>query len=154
MQCKLCLSDNLRKKFTIKNFDVNFDIMECMECGFQFRDISENEAYDFYNEGYYNGSASFSYIDERKIEEASRNIWKKRIAILKSKDKSRDKVKNFLDIGCSFGGLLQTAGEAGYVPYGMEISKYSGKYAQERFGSGSVWIGNIENLELPGSFFQ
>lgn len=131
----------------------SFDIYECGDCAFQFRDIPEKEAYKFYHEGYYRGKAVFSYIDERQNENASRVVWNARMRRIARYDRSKGK-KSFLDVGCSFGGLMQTAKEHGYEPYGAEVSKYSGNYAARRFGKDRVFIGNIEKLKLPKNAFS
>ncbi len=155
MRCKLCGSTLIKDKFTIKKFNPNFDIFECTECGFQFRDINDSEAFQYYNEDYYKGKAEYSYIDERKNEEACRIVWKERIRKLKKWDKSiENSVKNYLDTGCSFGGLMQVAQEAGYDSYGIEISNYAGSYAEKRFGKNKIFIGNCESINLPINYFS
>lgn len=154
--CRLCGSRRVAKKFTIPRRADNhkaFDIFECAECAFQFRDIPERDAYKFYHEGYYKGKAAFAYLDERQNEPASRVVWKARMERLMRRDHARGG-KCFLDVGCSFGGLMQVAKEQGYEPYGAEVSRYSGKYAQGRFGKDRVFIGNIEALKLPKDKFS
>ena len=121
MKCRLCKSADVFLKWTIIRFDPSFDIYQCRDCGFQFQNISEESASRFYDEAYYSGKAAYSYIDERNTEESSRIVWKKRVEILKKKDFSSGE-KSFLDVGCSFGGLMQSAKLGGYNPFGVEIS--------------------------------
>jgi SAM-dependent methyltransferase len=154
MRCKLCDSEKIKLKFRVDLFEKPFDIYECQDCRFQFQDLPEKEAYRFYHEDYYRGKADFSYLDERKNEKASRIVWKKRFEKLKSQDKSEDSDKRFLDVGCSFGGLMQVGKEKGYDSYGVEVSEYSGQFARERFGASKVFLGNVENLLLPKDYFS
>lgn len=158
--CRLCGNRNVRNKFAVpfaaslkSGRGKSFDIFECPDCGFQFRDLPEKDAYSFYHEGYYRGKAAFSYIDERQNEPASRVVWKARMKRLAKRDRSGGK-KYFLDVGCSFGGLMQVAKESGYEPFGAEVSRYSGDYAAGRFGRKNVFIGNIETLKLPKNRFS
>ena len=139
MECRICLSPKTKIKFNVNHFKPSFKIYECMESGFQFQDIDYKDAYRFYEEGYYTGSSSFNYQDERKMEEASRIVWKARIKKLLQVSHSG----NYLDIGCSFGGLMQTANEAGFEVYGAEVSNFSGEYSEKRFGNNKIFIGNI-----------
>lgn len=153
MNCKLCSSNEIVLKYTIHRNDSSFLIYECLNCCFQFQNIPEKEAYRFYDEGYYTGQSSYNYLDERQIEEASRIVWNKRLRKLKKWERS-DNSKNFLDIGCSFGGLMQSAKENGYAPYGIEVSQYSGEYAKNRHGGDRVFVGNCETISLPRNFFS
>jgi hypothetical protein len=44
VNCPLCGSANTRKKFTVARFDPPFDVFECGDCLFQFRDLSAADA--------------------------------------------------------------------------------------------------------------
>jgi 2-polyprenyl-3-methyl-5-hydroxy-6-metoxy-1,4-benzoquinol methylase len=154
MFCKLCGSGKIKIKYHIKQFKPSFDIYECGDCGFQYQEMSEKTAYQFYQEDYYKGKAAYSYLDERQMEEASRIVWKKRMKILKQWDSTIGIKRNFLDIGCSFGGFMQTAEEAGFNAYGVEVSKYSGDFVRKRFGKDRVYIGSCEKVKLPENFFS
>jgi len=154
MTCRLCGGSDLHLKYTIHLFDPAFEIYECSSCGFQQQKISEAEAYKFYDEGYYKGKNSFSYLDEREQEEASAIVWRARMRYLARKDKSLVKDPKFLDVGCSFGGLMNVAEQFGYQSYGVEVSEYSGEYAKKRFGEDRIFLGNIEDLSLPKSTFS
>lgn len=154
MPCKLCGSLKIKDKYLIERFKPAFKIVQCETCCFEFQSLSSEQASFYYDEAYYNGSAEYSYVDERKLEEASRFVWKRRVRKLKECDQSKAEKPAFLDIGCSFGGLLQTASEAGYTPYGVEISEYSGAYSRKRFGADKIMTGNIETLPLPRDSFS
>lgn len=154
LKCILCKSDKIIEKFIIDRFKPHFKIFECRECGFQFRGSEKGRIDRYYNRDYYEGKAPYSYVDERKSEKAFRIVWRSRVKKWAKLEKTKGKIKNFLDVGCSFGGLMQVAKEKGYQPYGAELSKYSGRYAEKRFGKKHIMIGNIEKLQLLGSFFS
>lgn len=154
MKCRLCGAERTALKWRIERFDKPFDVFECAQCGFQFQDIAPEDAYRFYDEGYYTGGNTFTYLDERRMEEASRIVWKDRFRRWARLDESDSETKEYLDVGCAFGGLMQVAGEFGYVPSGAEVSEYSGGYARQRFGKDRVVIGNIETMTLPENRFS
>ncbi|MEJ5283759.1 MAG: class I SAM-dependent methyltransferase [Brevinematia bacterium] len=154
MDCRLCSSNKIIEKYIIDNFTPSFKIFECRNCGYLFQDIDKENAYKFYTEGYYSQNQEYAYIDERKSEKFARYVWKKRIKILKKIEKTQGSNKNFLDVGCSFGGLLKVAEENGFFPYGVEVSEYSGGYAIKRFGKDRIFIGSIEDISLPENFFS
>ncbi len=154
MTCRLCGKSDLRLKYKINVFEPHFNVYACPDCGFEQREFSEKDAYGFYDEGYYKGKNNFSYLDEREQEEASRIVWTARMKRLLCWDRSIEEQKSFLDVGCSFGGLMTTAEDFGYESYGVEVSEYSGDYARKRFGKQKVFVGNVETLPLPDSRFS
>lgn len=154
MNCRLCSSPDTHFKFKVESFQPSFSIYECGRCGFQFQDVSPEAAYGFYTQNYYEGGTSFTYQDERSMEEASRIVWKARAKKLKAWDKSGLPQPRFLDVGCAFGGLMQVAEEYGYQAYGAEVSDFSGNYARERFGNDRVKIGSVETIDWPENYFS
>jgi SAM-dependent methyltransferase len=156
MQCRLCGNEHSIKKYTINRFDPPFLINECAKCGFLFQDAGGDpgRAYSFYDEGYYTGTGAYTYIDERKEEEACRVVWKKRVSKWMKWDRSGKPGGSFLDVGCSFGGLMKVAEESGLKPYGIEVSLYSGAFAKKRFGGDSIFIGSVEDVKLPENEFS
>ncbi len=154
MNCKICGKAQVFKLYEISKFYEPLIVFKCKDCGFIFQNIPKEKAYIFYSEEYYTGKQSYSYIDERKMEKFARYVWEKRVKVLKSLEKTNEKDKNFLDVGCSFGGLLKVAKENGFTPYGVEVSAYSGKYAMDLFGRENVFIGSIEDISLPENFFS
>jgi len=153
MNCRLCGSDRIAPLFRVTRFEPSFEIWHCADCGFRFREIDPADAYGFYGEGYYSGGAAYNYQDERRNEEASRLTWIPRVRKLASADRT-GAPRRFLDVGCSFGGLLRVAREAGYEPWGVEVSDYSGGFAAERFGHDRVVIGSVESVPLPREYFS
>lgn len=153
MKCRLCGSNHLHLKFSVARFNPALDVYECDNCGFQQLIAEESQAYRFYDEAYYKNQKAYSYLDERENEPASRIVWNARLKRLEKWDHSTAK-KRFLDVGCSFGGLMQTAQSFGYDPFGVEVSPYSGNYASKRFGQNKIFLGNIEEMSLPKNFFS
>ena len=154
MRCPLCGSEKGRIKYRIERFDPQFDIRECGVCRFQYRDLNGVSAYSFYDKDYYEGGAEFTYLDERTLEDASRIVWRARTKALTKRDKSGAEVPCFLDVGCSFGGLMKVAEENSYRAFGVEVSEYSGGFAKERFGVDRVFVGSVEDIELPDNTFS
>jgi len=154
MICPLCGAGDTVFKYRIARFTPPFDIYECRACRFQFRDRTGLDAYSYYDQGYYEGGKEFTYTDERRLEEASRIVWRARMKRLKRRDHSGAEEPAFLDIGCSFGGLMQIAEEQGYRAYGAEVSEYSGGYARKRFGGDRIFTGSIEDIALPEGKFS
>lgn len=148
--CPLCKGFDIAQLYNINRFSESFIVERCSSCGFIFMNppFSDEQINSFYQESYYNGSADYSYLDERKTKYFSRFVWNKRVEILHKHISSG----NFLDIGASFGGLMEAAGRF-YKPYGIEISPYSGKAAREITG-GTVHIGTLADHPFEAGFFS
>jgi SAM-dependent methyltransferase len=101
-----------------------------------------------YGKGYYEGSAGFSYIDERQKERNASYVWRARLRTIRTYVNAG----NFLDIGASFGGFMNEAARW-FTPYGIELSSYSGGFAKERFGD-TLHIGTLSDHPFPSSFFS
>jgi len=149
--CPLC-GHTARFFRCIDRWNPPLTIFRCEKCFFQFQERRTEETIHLYDEGYYTGQGVYTYQDERQNKEPSMAVWRARVRVLHRMEKSRGP-KRWLDVGCAFGGLLEAATLDGYEPYGLEISTYSGGYAQQFF-PGHVWIGNIEDYTLPENFFS
>ncbi|EKO50243.1 MULTISPECIES: class I SAM-dependent methyltransferase [Leptospira] len=130
---------------TFKNY--NIPIYLCLSCGLQTQ-YPRPEPSQLYTEEYYSGNANFSYRDERQTEKFDRYVWKARIKNIQ-KFKSNGE---FLDVGCSFGGFLNCAQEAGFQVTGVEISSYSAEVAKSR--GLKVYTGEFLDVDLPENFFD
>jgi 2-polyprenyl-3-methyl-5-hydroxy-6-metoxy-1,4-benzoquinol methylase len=148
--CPCCLvSTHWMFLYYSKYQDYNLPIYLCTNCKLQtlFPKIDPIKE-EMYEEGYYLGSADFKYIDERKNEKFNRYVWKARLKnIMKFVSKG-----NFLDVGSSFGGFLEEAKRFGFVPYGVELSKYSSKYSIER--GIETFTGDYLENRYPLEFFD
>jgi len=102
----------------------------------------------FYSEDYFKGRADYSYIDEREIKKYSQYVWNRRVKVIHKYVKGG----NFLDIGCSFGGLLESAAKY-YTPFGIELSDYAFSHAEELFGK-NIHHGTLNNHRFDSEFFS
>ncbi len=153
VKCTICGGNNIR--FFERSRKYNFDVYMCSDCkiGFRYPMPSKEEIANLYSEGYYNGSSSYSYVDERKVKGSS-FVWRERIrkVVEVYEYYNGRKPENIIDVGCSFGGLLLEASRFGLKPYGVEISRYSGGYARKR--GIEVFEGHLDEVDLPKGFFD
>lgn len=148
--CPLCSSQNIKKKYCIRNYSHAFRVDECIDCKFIFMNprFNEDTIRSMYNNEYYCGTAEYSYYDERKAENYSGFVWEKRIKIIRKYIKSG----NFLDVGCAFGGFLKKA-SVYFIPHGVELSEYSGKHAKAMFGE-NIHIGTLNKHPFESGYFS
>lgn len=133
IKCPLCGKET-RYHFTIERFKPSFDIYRCQGCQilFQYPFLEKKTIENYYHREYYEGNAPYSYEDERAHIFYYEKVWKKRVKLISKY--GQKKIGNFLDIGCSFGGLLKVAQDAGFYPYGIEISEYCRHYCKDQMG--------------------
>jgi 2-polyprenyl-3-methyl-5-hydroxy-6-metoxy-1,4-benzoquinol methylase len=124
-------------------------IYRCNTCGLQTIHPKASPDYQLmYGESYYTGKSEYSYKDERKYEKYDSYVWDARLRNIKKFKKGG----NFLDIGCSFGGFLERAKRAGFLPYGVEVSGYSAKFCESK--GISVFNGNFLDSNFSENFFD
>lgn len=146
MKCNVCGSPNIEFYGTIKRFDPSFDIYRCRDCDSLMQDASNIEPEKFYGKDYYEGSQEYSYIDERKVLKYHNYVWDARLRkIIKHSPPSG----KFLDVGCSFGGFVQSAMKY-YSAYGLDISRYaiqSGNHRMKEKSKGEpLFYGSLDYL--------
>ena len=148
--CPLCGSAALAHHADITTSGYSFSLDRCGGCGFIFMNPRFDDAAinAMYGGGYYEGTAQFSYIDERTNEEFAFHVWKARLRTIRKFAKGG----NLLDVGASFGGFMNAAAKW-FTPYGIELSQYSGGYAKRRFGE-NLHIGTLDDCPFPGSSFS
>lgn len=148
--CPVCGSSDIKEKYRIERYDLHFNTDICTSCGFIFMNplFDDNTIKNFYSEEYYSGRADYSYIDERSIKKYSGYVWDSRINVIRKCIGSG----NFLDVGCSFGGFLESASKY-YTPYGIEMSEYSCSHAKEIFGE-TVHCGTLADHPFPEKSFS
>ncbi|MGC8963822.1 MAG: class I SAM-dependent methyltransferase [Brevinematia bacterium] len=153
MPCKVCGSSDI--SFYLRSYYYSFDVFRCNSCGIMFRFPlpTKEEITSMYEEGYYSGKNAYSYVDERNMK-GSQVVWEERVKKLISiySSENRFNPRNILDVGCSFGGFLETAKRFGLEPYGVEISEYSANYALSR--GLKIYRGHIDEVELPRDHFD
>jgi len=140
----------LERRYEIRRYTPAFIIDRCKKCGFMFMNprLIDEAINGLYGEGYYSGSAEYSYLDERETEAYSMHVWNKRI------DRLHEIVPagNYLDVGSSFGGLMKSASRY-YLPHGIELSPHAGGYAKKLFGD-RVHIGSLRDHPFPEKYFS
>lgn len=148
--CPLCGSNYISYKYSIDRFKLEFNIDICNSCGFMFMNppFKDSVIKKFYSEDYFRGRADYSYIDERELKKYSRYVWDKRVEVIHGFIESG----NFLDIGCSFGGLLQSAAKY-YTPYGIELSDYAYSHCSKLFRN-RAHLGTIEDHRFARGTFS
>lgn len=150
--CIHCAHES-RFKFSVRSFKNPFDIFECSACGLQFQHPmpSAQTLEEYYGADYYSGKADFAYQDERDKFKFYSYVWQARLKKIMKYVKTAGNGRNFLDIGCSFGGLLSNAENLGFKAWGVEISDYSRAYAQKSF-PGRIFKTMEETAFKPGFF--
>lgn len=148
--CPLCGSIAINSKYHIDRYKLKFHVDLCNDCGFIFMNplFTDKVIKEFYSEEYFKGRADYSYIDEREIKKYSQFVWNRRIEVIRKYAKNG----NFLDVGCSFGGLLESASKY-YTPYGIEMSEYAYSHSRGIFGD-NIHHGTLSNHKFTGSFFS
>lgn len=149
-ECPLCSSKNIFFLFKIIKFTDLFDIYKCSDCNFQFMNpiFKKDFLKSLYSEKYYKGSSDYSYVDERKYFKYNSYVWDARLKNIRKYVNDG----NFLDVGCSFGGLLIRA-QKYFNIYGIEISKYSYDHAKEFLGK-NIHKGSLDNHHFKNDFFN
>lgn len=149
--CPLCKQNDISFLYTIAHSKPPFTVYQCHDCKFIFMNppLSKESETILYDEGYYTGNADYTYYDERNVEKYAQYVWNARLKTIRKYIKTG----NFLDVGCSFGGFLNTASKY-YTVYGIEPSQYSGKYAQQRFGKDVIHIGTLFDHPFTHNSFQ
>ncbi|MDH4200340.1 MAG: class I SAM-dependent methyltransferase [Spirochaetia bacterium] len=120
MICPVCNSDDTFRSGVIERFEKPLYIRQCKACRSFYQYPLPPDYENFYSDDYYSGKANYSYVDERKKNSYSKYVWDARINKLKKFQPSGI----FLDVGCSFGGLVRSASRY-YKSYGMDISEYA-----------------------------
>lgn len=149
-KCPLCGSTAISHKYRIDTYETVFDTDSCKDCGFIFMNpaLTPETIKGFYTEHYYSGKADYSYVDERRTRKFAAYVWDKRIDVIHRYVKEG----NFLDVGASFGGLMESS-ERYFTAYGIEISGYSASHAAGRFG-GRVHCGTLDDHPFKKNFFS
>jgi len=150
--CDLCGEKNREKAFSITSSVPAFEVSRCPSCGHLFLDppVTGKALEALYNEEYFTGKAAFSYTDERQNIAGFRAVADARIrGILKRSGWKSGKGKKLLDIGCSFGSLLDAAARAGFSTYGLDISRCAVEEVRNKGHAAEQ--GTPETVSIPGT---
>lgn len=147
-KCNLCGRSETSRLFTFRSFRV----VRCNNCSLVYVNprLSKKSLSQIYNGEYFDTSSQKfykNYFEERdwRTEEFQKVIQK--INTLKSPP------GKFLDIGCAAGYLLDAAKDAGWKPYGVEISKQASDFAKNKLKL-NVFCGELKDAGFADNFFD
>ena len=153
--CNLCRSRDYRQIYKI----LDYDIVECCNCGFVFLNPAPAEALpEIYQEGYFTGS--FSNQDTFNISGWDYFSSEHYSEVLLHSREALDDIEGFispgriLDIGCGPGVFLAEASARGWTPYGFDLSDFAVKYAVEQLGLRNVRKMDVEHIDYDENSFE
>ncbi len=121
--CNLCGGDNA----TVVLVDSSFPIVRCHTCSLVYvnpqPEIAVDEDVEFHRDA---GSAG-----DRRFRRDKRRVYRSGLRELSRRCSGS---RTILDIGCGFGTFLDQARDAGWRPYGLDVSHVSISYAVEQLG--------------------
>ena len=148
-RCRICDSGKIeRVVHQLKRS--RFDILRCRSCATEFMDPQPGfeEIKSLYNSEYYK-SWNTTSGETSAVGEMKKATFSHCISDLKKYVASG----RILDVGTASGFFLEVARDAGFEPYGVEISEYSGRIAAGKFGADHIHIGTLETAPFaPGMF--
>lgn len=158
--CPVCGSTKVAQKYRIDRH--NFSVHACARCGSEFQYPLPKNADAYYDAGYYTGSASFSYQDERQAERYHNFVHFARLKTIRAVSGSQH--FKLLDVGCAFGAFARAAANFGEA-YGLDVSRFAiheGNRISEQVNSSAILFqGDLTHLPKsaqakqifrPGSF--
>jgi len=161
MRCNLCggnkykvlyktyrgdILDLGQESYTITNNNsgLRIRIVKCLDCGLIYANPAPSLPRLLVN---YKNMVDVLYLEE----EAGR---RKAAAYIIQELLRFKKTGRLLDVGCATGFLLQEALKAGFQVYGIEISEWAVKYAQDTLKLDNIFCGELGQAEFPDSYFD
>ncbi len=146
LKCNICGND------TNKHFSFQLRMIYiCDHCGLEFLypQLTDFEIELLYSANYYE-SWGIGRSNEGSLKDMKKSTARLRFQLIK------ENIPNgkLLDVGCAMGFFLEEALKEGFDPYGIELSSYSAGIASEKFGSGKIFQGIIENCHFPDKMFD
>ena len=127
--CPLCKED--RSSLWFNKDDYDFRLCESCSLAFIGPRPPEPSLTDLYDKDYYRGDGRYGYTAYLKDCTEIALEAKRRLDIIRRWGGKRGRV---LDLGCAFGFFLDVAKREGWEVNGVEWSRHSASYAQERLG--------------------
>lgn len=137
--CPICNIDQVYHERTLNDFE----LLRCSSCGLVYANLSDQRIKEF-NSGY-DEELTAMYAEQQSFIDA---IWFRRIVKKLTNMVGRGRV---LDVGCGNGVLLKYFLDAGWSAYGVDLSPWASKFAQE-YGY-ELYSCELEQSELPDDFF-
>lgn len=153
MQCNLCGSNNIFKKFSLREFDV----LKCKNCTLVFLSkIPNGEALkELYSSDYYLERETYYFnniVTNPEDGKYNENIEAFSLG-LKTLNSLKQNKGRLLDVGCGLGTFLHIAKSEGWDTCGVDVSPYAVKYAKEKFDLEVFNNGRLEETTFtPNSF--
>ncbi len=150
MKCPVCGHSPMDHYGRVERFHPALEIYRCGNCGCLARDMNGIPPDSFYGADYYEGRAEYSYLDERKNISSFEYVWNARLKNIRRFAPSRGR---FLDVGCSFGGLVKSA-QKWYESYGLDISDYAVQSGNTSWPESSprLFTGSLVDIPQLGIF--
>lgn len=142
----LCCGHPRHVLYEIDRFERTFTILGCANCGFQSQANPPEDPDEYYNQSYYEGSADFSYRDERERTRFDRYVHNARLSNIARFVRPP---ADLLDVGCAFGGLVAAAADFGFRARGLDVSAFA--VQQGRAAGLDLLRGDLQSVDLPAA---
>lgn len=139
--CIICKSDKNKAVFS----EFGIDILKCLDCGHIFSSYDFKDNYDGYF-GYGNINPEEKYWWDEAHYEMYDDFCRKFII---------NKKGRLLDAGCGLGYFVKKLSQhPSWEVCGYEISKNAVGYAKKHLNLNNVFVGRIEESDLPQKYFN
>ena len=144
IMCNLCNQRNI--SFLYRKED--YTIARCHSCGMLFRvpQPTSEELSQMYTEAYYQ---PWNLEKEELVKKIKMKTFERRLQEIQKYVRSG----KILDVGCATGFFLEEAKSKGFEPYGIELSEFSFKEGERKFGD-HIYLGTIEEIPFEINFFD
>ena len=142
--CSLCKQRDISFLYRKKDYT----IARCHSCGLLFKvpQPTSEELRQMYTEAYYH---PWNLEKEELVKKIKMKTFERRLQEIQKYVRSG----KILDVGCATGFFLEEVKSKGFEPYGIELSKFSFKKAQNKFGN-RIFSGTIEDAPFENNFFD
>ena len=150
-RCGVCNSGRYRKKYEIKS-KIPFTVVKC-ECGMVYVNPVVKNIEKLYEKDYYHGTArtGFNFTNPLKYEKETRLMHTERLSMIEKV--TGLKHGRLLDIGCTFGMFVKTAGSRGWDAYGCDLSRYAADRAR-KIGIKNIKTGTAGTAGFRSNYFD
>jgi len=148
VRCNLCGADDFR---ILHSLGDEGDIVKCRECELVYRNPrpTQKEIDKWYEQDFHLTEYKTLYgVEYTQDQENISKIARQRIGVINSLAKP----EKILDVGCAAGFFLDVARLQGWKPYGVEVSPYIAKFAQDKMKL-DVFVGELYQAKFADNFF-
>ncbi len=154
IKCHICGNQDAKLAYSLKLCK----IYRCQKCNALFTDqdsLRHKQGKDMYSAEYFTETHPNFFKESSADYQKHLGKSKKLQAFLRElKILKRHKPKGkLLDIGCATGVFLDMAQKEGFDAYGVELSDYASKYAEEKFKL-NVFNGKLEDSKFKKKMFD